>query len=194
MKRFLSVVFLLSCLGCAKNTGTAATAASTGERRTAGDYYPLAVGNSWTYDAKFLGGDEERTVAIVRKDGVFFRDSMGGQLRLDPFGVRDEKRYLLREPIEVGTSWTNVVSVSSIERYRIVKVGHPCEAPAGKFEGCVTVESTNKADPRRSLVNAMTFAPGVGIVRIQVTLVDGKKQIPQATMALKKFELKEGAR
>lgn len=190
MKRLLSAVLWVVLIGCAK--GAASTAPK--QQRRAADYYPLAVGNSWTYDSTFLGGRDERTVEIVKEEDGFFRDSMGGELRLDPFGVRDQKRYLLREPVEAGTSWTNVVSVSSIERYKIVEAGHACEAPAGKFENCVTVESTNKADPKRSLVNAITFAPGVGIVRIEVTLVEGKKQIPQATMALKKFELKEAKR
>lgn len=174
-------------LGCAKAAQTTAAAA---KGRRAAEYYPLAVGNRWTYEASFLGGKEERSVEITALDLGYYQDTQGGKLRVDPFGVRDDKRYLLREPVEVGTAWTNVVSVSSIERYRIVQVGHPCEAPAGRYQDCVTVESTNRADAARALVNELTFAPGVGIVRVQVTLVDGKKQLPQSTLRLKQVELK----
>ena len=197
MKRAMLAVAAWSvaacALGCTKGGATATGQA--GAKHSAAEYYPLAIGNRWTYEVALLGSKEERTVEILkRSEGGFVVDNQGQELMADAFGVRDQKRYLLQEPIQVGTSWTNVVSVSSIERYKIVEAGKRCEVPAGKFEDCVTVESTNKADAKRTLVNEMTFAPGVGIVAIKVTLVEGNKQLPQAALALKSFELKGAAK
>lgn len=152
-------------------------------------YYPLAVGNRWTYQVKLLAETSEQTVVIQREDrGVFF-DSQGGQLSVDAFGINDRRRYLLREPVEAGRSWTNVVSVSSTERYRILEVAAPCEAPAGRFEGCVRVESRNRLNEQTTLVNEMTLAPGVGIVRIEVAAESGGQRIPQSELLLKSYTL-----
>jgi hypothetical protein len=110
-------------------------------------------------------------------------------LAIDGLGLRDEKRYLLKEPIEVGHSWTNVVSASSAEHYKITDFGSPCRVPAGTFPKCVRVESRNRMDEQRTLVNELTFAPSVGIVRIELTLEAGGKRVPQSTFELKEFAL-----
>src|SRR6185436_19706475 len=91
-----------------------------------GVYYPLAVGNRWTYAAKLLGARSVQTVEILGRDGAFFKDSQNGELAVDPYGIRDKHRYLLRSPVERGTTWTNVVSVSSVEHYAIEAVGESC--------------------------------------------------------------------
>ena len=59
--------------------------------------------------------------------------------------------------------------------------------PAGKWTGCVVVESRNRVEEGTTLVNEMTFAPGVGIVRLSTVLESNGKQIPQSTLALLKF-------
>ena len=38
----------------------------------------------------------------------------------------------------------------------------PCDAPAGSFNHCVRVEARNRVDAQTTLVNALTFAEGVG--------------------------------
>jgi hypothetical protein len=162
--------------------------ASSGEKKPrAADYYPLAIGNSWTYEVNMLGEQRTMQVKIDAVANGFFRDSTGAELVADAFGVRDQKRYLLREPLEVGTSWTNVVSVSSVERYQITSVGLPCESPAGKFENCVVVESRNRASDSKTLVNDMTFAPGVGMVRVAMVLENSGQLVPQTTLVLKAY-------
>ena len=127
-------------------------------------------------------------VSTLRKnaDG-FVEDSTGAQFMADSYGVRDQKRYLLRNPIAAGTRWTNVVSVSSVENYEITGAGQPCEAPAGKWDGCVVVESRNRVEEGTVLVNEMTFAPGVGIVTLSTVLESNGKRIPQSTLSLIKF-------
>ena len=156
-----------------------------------GQYYPLAVGNSWTYT---VNGRTDRPVEvkILKQEDGFFQDSKGGQLMVDSFGVRDQKRYLLRAPVEPGRTWTNVVSVSSTERYQILQAGIPCQVPAGSFEGCVLVEARNRVDTQTTLVNTFTFAPGVGLVRIQVEAEQDGRRIPQTRLELTSYQVKPG--
>lgn len=185
MKRLvlIAALALTACTTTAKSTGPSKP------QVTAGDFYPLTIGQTWTYEITLLGETRTIDVTTLRKnaDG-FVEDSTGAQFLVDGFGVRDQKRYLLRNPIVTGTKWTNVVSVSSVEAYEILGAGQPCDAPAGKWEGCVVVESRNRVEEGVVLVNEMTFAPGVGIVRLSTVLESNGKQIPQSTLALMKFK------
>ncbi len=185
MRGKIALCLTLLAAGCA-------TPASPNRARPASaeDYYPLAVGNHWTYVVNFLGDRRERRVEIIAHRDGYYLDNEGGQLTVDGLGVRDQKRYLLREPMQVGASWTNVVSASSVEHYRISEFGHPCQVPAGTFENCVRVESRNRMDEQRTLMNELTFAPSVGIVRIELTLESGGKRVPQSTFELKEFAVK----
>ena len=107
---FLLCVLVLAA--CA--TPTRATAPTKPEV-TAADYYPLAIGVTWSYEVRLLGATRMIDVTTLRKNGDgFVEDSTGAQFLVDGFGVRDQKRYLLRNPIAAGTKWTNVVSVSSV--------------------------------------------------------------------------------
>ncbi len=181
-------IFLCGLMALAACTTATKTTQPTKPQPTAGDFYPLAVGTSWTYEVKLLGESRTIDVSMLRKNGEgFVEDSTGAQFLVDSFGVRDQKRYLLRNPIAAGTRWTNVVSVSSIENYEIVAANQPCDAPGGSWQGCVVVESRNRVEEGTSLVNEMTFAPGVGIVRLSTVLESNGKQIPQSTLALLKF-------
>lgn len=152
-------------------------------------YYPLAVGNRWTYR---VNGREDKTVdvEVLKEEDGYFQDNQGGQLTVDGFGVRDRKRYLLRGPLAQGNEWTNVVSVSSTERYRILQSGVPCEAPAGSFRHCVRVEARNRVDASTTLVNALTFAEGVGLVRIEVSAEKSNgERVPQTWLELASYKL-----
>jgi hypothetical protein len=158
------------------------------------EYYPLAVGNRWTYR---VNGREDKTVdvEILKEEDGYFHDNQGGQLAVDGFGIRDRKRYLLRGPLSDGNSWTNVVSVSSTERYRILQAGVPCEAPAGSFAHCVRVEARNRVDAETTLVNALTFAEGVGLVRIEVSAEKANgERLPQTWLELASFKLQGSGR
>ena len=155
-------------------------------------YFPLAVGNHWTYDATYLGERSTRRVEIVSfRDGSYV-DRDGRALRVDQEGIRDQVRYLLHEPLTAGATWTSVVAPGSAEHYRVLSVHAPCEAPAGKFPDCVEVESRTLADPKtpgRLLVNRVTFAAGVGIARVRTALEEGSKSAPTAELVLTAFEV-----
>lgn len=176
----------LALSACATSSET--TKKKTEAAKSAGDFYPLAIGTTWSYEVKLLGETRQIEVSTLKKnDDGYVEDSTGAQFLVDSFGVRDQKRYLLRNPIAAGTKWTNVVSVSSVENYEILAADQPCDAPAGQWEGCVVVESRNRVQEGVVLVNEMTFAPGVGIVRLSTVLESNGKQIPQSTLALMKF-------
>jgi len=54
----------------------------------------------------------------------------------------------------------------------------------------VVVASKQAIDKDRLLTNQMTFAPGVGIVRLQTVLHQtGKPPLPQVTMELARYQV-----
>jgi hypothetical protein len=144
------------------------------------DFFPLAVGNEWVWDdvsPQLPGGGRRsaRTVRIVERtaDG-FFRDNERTDLRADGECVRDRLRRLLCTPFAVGTGWKSVVSPSSTERYEIVAVGERVEVPAGRYDGCIRVRAHNRAGASSEHVMELTYAPGVGPVRLETwAIVDG---------------------
>jgi hypothetical protein len=150
------------------------------------------VGNTWRYEATYLGERSTRQVQMVAfRDGNYV-DGDGRTLRVDREGVRDQVRYLLHEPLTVGATWTSVVAPGSAEHYKVLSVHAPCEAPAGKFPDCVEVESRTLADPKtpgRLLVNRVTFAAGVGIVRVRTALEEGTKSAPTAELLLTAYQV-----
>jgi len=189
----LAVLPVAGLLGCAHDPAPAAAAPkpAPGARpgSAAARYFPLAVGNRWTYEATYLGERSTREVELVGfRDGSYV-DRDGRALRVDSEGLRDQTRYLLHEPLVEGGTWTSVVAPGSAEHYRVVSVGVPCTAPAGKFPDCVEVESRNRADPTRTLVNTVTFAAGVGIVRVRTELDEGGKLKPTAELRLTGYQV-----
>jgi hypothetical protein len=171
---------MLGSFSCAKGATTASPA-----RLRAADYHPLAVGNQWTYVGQMGGQPVERTITIRGMKDGYFVDDANGKLRIDGSGLRDDKRYLLMEPIEQGKSWTAVVSVSSTERYEIAEVDFSTTTPAGSFSGCARVRAMNRIDRERELQTDWTFAPGVGIVRIATAARVRGEEIPQGVVELK---------
>jgi hypothetical protein len=157
-------------------------------------YFPLALGNEWVYrdESPALPPGRQggtRTVRILERTGDgYFRDSERGELRADRDCLHDRARRLLCGPIAVGTSWTSVVSVSSIERYEIAAVGEEVTTPAGRFRACVKVRGHNRAGAT-DLVNEITYAPGVGPVRIETFAVVDGKATPQFRALLQSYRV-----
>jgi hypothetical protein len=158
-------------------------------------YWPLAVGNTWTWldQSPTLSPESPgpaRTVRIVERtpDG-FFRDSTGAELRASGDCVQDRMRRLLCAPFEAGRQWSSVVSVSSTERYEIAGVGESVVVPAGRFEGCVRVRAINRAGSGANHVLEMTYAPGVGPIRIETFAVVEGRAAPQIRAVLSAYQV-----
>jgi hypothetical protein len=163
--------------------------------QTPADYFPLAVGNEWVYrdESPALPADRRgptRTVRILERtaDG-YFRDNERGELRADPDCLHDRARRLLCAPIDPGNAWKSVVSVSSTERYEIAAVGETVTTPAGTFGGCVRVRAHNRASPTTDHVLEITYAPGVGPVRIETAAVVDGKVTPQVRAVLERYRV-----
>ena len=180
------VVLALSA-GCVKNPSVEELPAVAGT--PAKDYYPLAVGNTWSYQVELLGQKQQMEVKVLKEENGVFEDSTGNQLFADAFGVRDQKRYLLRDPVQSGTEWSNVVSVSSVEHYKIVAANVACDCPAGQFQGCAVVESRNRIEEGKVLVNELTFAPKIGLIRVATLLENKGNKLPQSTLVLTKYQV-----
>jgi len=158
---------------------------------SARELFPLAVGNRWTYNAAFLGARQALTVSIVSGEGGTFVDSRNQKFMQTSGGLRDEHRYLLREPIEVGRSWTSIIDVSTTEEYKVDDVGVKIDVPAGHFEDCVQIEARNPQGPSLSLIADQIYCPGVGLVRV-VTFQErsGVRTAPQFTQDLASYKVR----
>jgi hypothetical protein len=184
------VTVLLALVACAH-----APAPGAGPSRAPARWFPLAVGNEWTWEDQSpqLPADRRGTLRTVRitertADG-FYRDNERGELRAEADCVRDRVRQLLCAPLRVGTSWKSVVSVSSTERYEIAAVGEAVTTPAGTFKDCVRVRAVNRAGAGTDLVNEITYAPGVGPVRIETFVVKDGAAAPQLRALLRSYRV-----
>lgn len=177
-----ALTFLLSC-------ATAPRPAASGPELT--PYVPLEVGHAWTYAVRFPGQTGERTIRIVsRDDEGFFVDDAGGAFRVTPAGLRDRQRYLIRTPIEVGRTWSAVVSASAVEHYTLVSAGKPCSARAGRFSDCLVVEARIRRDPQVTLRSRFTWARGVGLVEVNTAVLHATRgELPQTEQSLLRYQL-----
>jgi hypothetical protein len=158
-------------------------------------YMPLAEGNRWVYGTLFQGQPQpDLEVKIVRQEDGYFLDNRPSpsRFRFDAEGLRDgSTRYLLKAPLETGLKWMSVADLKTVEHYEIVAVDRKVSVPAGVFEDCVTVRMEVRMDDKRSMRNDMTFAPGVGMVDVRVTLLEGARASLQSHLVLKVYELKK---
>jgi len=189
LRRPLALCVSLVALATSACTKSAPPPEVTPPRIRAADYQPLAIGNAWSYAGKMMNQPVERTITIIGVQNRFFVDDANGKLRVDAEGLRDDRRYLLKDPIQKGNRWKSIVSVSSTEHYEILDTGFNAQTPAGHFQDCVLVRGVNRIDREREMSTEWTFAPGVGIVRIATSVKVGDKDIPQGLIELKSFKL-----
>ncbi|HET9554716.1 MAG TPA: hypothetical protein VFP50_17245 [Anaeromyxobacteraceae bacterium] len=158
-------------------------------------YFPLAVGNEWVWEDVSPALPEARRGALrtvrieARTADGFFRDGERGELKVIGPCVQDRVRQILCAPFTAGASWKSVVSVSSTEKYEIAAVGETVVTPAGTFQGCVRVRALNRAAPGADLVNEISYAPGVGPVRIETFAVIQGQAAPQFRALLRRYRV-----
>ena len=171
--------------------GCAHTTAPPPPRAVPADYFPLAVGNRWTFLDRSPQQPEptRRTVRIVERDADgYFVDDQRGALRADPDCLHDRARRLLCRPIEPGFAWSSVVGVSATERYEIAGVDETVTVPAGTFRGCVRVRSQLHAGAIDQVAE-LTYAPGVGPVRLETFALVGGIARPQISGVLESYRI-----
>lgn len=187
--------FLAAALAAGCAAAPPAPPVARASSRGPAELFPLAVGNQWVYvdrsPALPAGArPPQRRVRIVERsaDG-FYRDNQRGELRVDGDCLRDRARRLLCGPLEVGNAWVSVTGASATERYQIVAADERVETPAGTFSGCVRVRATMRAGAGAESVLELTYAPGVGPVRIETFAVVEGKVAPQVRAELASYTL-----
>lgn len=180
-KRFSSVVgfvatVLVGCLGCVA-AGCATAPVGVVPEAHARDFQALAVGTSWTYRAT-PGRVEPQTLKIVAFDKGYFVDDRGGRLAPRTDGLFDGKRFLLQDPLVVGHAWSAKADDQSLERYTVDATDVAVTVPAGTFSGCVQVTGRQMVIDEKSkqpvtLAVTSTWAPGVGVVRVEFVVQTG---------------------
>jgi hypothetical protein len=165
------VLLLLLAFACKSGPQTAPNAGG----EDAKVYYPLAVGNSWTYVLR--GAERQETIQIVGRDGPWFIDDHRGRLRYESDGVRDADRYLLRTPLAVGSKWTAVENLV-VQRFEVVGMDASAVTRAGTFTHCAVVRNEQPLGKKGKFVTEWTYARGVGMVQLVTSTVDaqGKQQ------------------
>jgi hypothetical protein len=185
MRASLAIPLLAALAACAHAPRPPAAASRPA------DFYPLAVGAEWTWEDQSpqlpAGRPAYRTVRVLERtaDG-YFKDSARGELRVGAC-LEDRSRSLLCGPVAAGTRWSSVVAPTATENYEIVAIGERVVVPAGAFDGCVRVRSNTRAAPDTELINEISYAPGVGPVRIEVITVVGGKAVPQFRAVLRAY-------
>ena len=162
-------------------------------------YFPLAVGNEWTWlDRSPVAGDaapKRRTVRIVSRDAEgYFVDDGRGALKVAHGCIQDRVRRILCAPFEADRSWLSIVSETSTERYQIAATGLTAAVPAGTFEGCILVRARNRAGDDAEVILETTYAPGVGPVRIETFALVGGKKVPQVKAELASHRIVRASR
>ena len=169
MRKALCVALLL----CACKSGPQPSGGGPTEDATR--YYPLAVGNSWTY--AFRGSDRQETIRIIGQDGPWFIDDHRGRLRYEKDGVRDADRYLLRTPLSVGAKWSAVENVA-VQRFEVVSMDASAVTQAGTFTNCAVVRNEQPLKNGGKFVTEWTYARKVGLVLLVTSTLDphGRQQ------------------
>jgi hypothetical protein len=151
-------------------------------------FFPLAVGNEWTYAVSTGGATQQETIRIVGRDGVWFLDDQRGRLRIEQDGVRDRDRYLLRAPIQQGSSWTSVDNLV-VQKFEIASVEATLATPAGRFEHCVVVRNDQPLPNGARFVTEWTYAPNVGLVALRTFTTAQGKERTQTSLTLVAYRL-----
>ncbi|GAC1535876.1 MAG: hypothetical protein NVS2B9_01350 [Myxococcales bacterium] len=151
-------------------------------------FFPLAVGNEWTYAVSAGGQTQQETIHIVGRDGAWFLDDQRGRLRIEQDGVRDRDRYLLRAPIVPGASWTSVDNLV-VQKFALAGTDVTFATPAGRFEHCVVVRNDQPLPGGARFVTEWTYAPHIGLVALRTFTSTQGKEKTQTSLTLVAYRL-----
>jgi hypothetical protein len=171
----LKCIVILVLAACASGPKPLAGAAKSEDATI---YYPLAVGNSWTYSMP--GSDKRETIAIIGRDGPWFIDDHRGRLRYESDGVRDADRYLLHTPLTAGAKWSSVENLI-IQRFEVTSMDGGAVTEAGTFTHCAVVRNEQVLKQQGKFVTEWMYAPNVGLVQLITSTIDAKGQQHEQT-------------
>lgn len=157
------VVLMLAGIGCA---GGASQVAPEPAPWTPETLFPLAEGRAWSFDVETGDGDNVLVVtrvitAVPGKSALVQvgKEQTAYERRPEGWYRPAKGGFLLREPLEVGASWTSGKGVEAKLTRQVAAI----ETPAGDFTNCAEVEETNQRSGNRIWT---TYCPHVGPVRV----------------------------
>ena len=130
------------------------------------EYYPLEVGNLWTFKTNSMVTNTNRTdrELIEKRDGSTYTFESGEvMINMGTFILNKNGTILLKTPFEKGTTW-NDIGVKG----EITAVGEPYKVPAGEFSDTVEVtieyQRPDKDDPQKIFTDRTVtrYAKGIG--------------------------------
>jgi hypothetical protein len=177
--RRIALLFLFAA-ACQTAAPKPPTAAATGLDPAL--YYPLAVGNAWTYE--YTPGSRRETIQIFSRDGPWFVDDHRGRVRADSEGIRDADQYLLHAPLAPGAHWTAVQNLV-VQHFTVASTDATVKTRAGSFMGCVVVRNESPIEQgARKFVTEWTYAPRVGLVQVRTQTVSPRGTQEQSRLDL----------
>ena len=183
MKRF--ALLLLALASCKTAETRDKPAASAGVDPAI--YYPLAVGNSWTYE--YTPGARRETIQIVSREGPWFLDDHRGRVRADSEGIRDADQYLLRAPLTAGAHWTAVQNLV-VQHFTVAAVDATVRTRAGEFSKCVVVRNESPLPQGAGkFVTEWSYAPKVGLVQVRTQTVSPRGTQEQSRLDLSAYRV-----
>lgn len=175
------------------------------------DYFPLAVGNSWTYDVgngvatahKVVTDKKEQEDGSIMyeikqsnymKGELWFKTTIG--YSVDKYAITKylidsgSSKTILKLPVKIGDKWGK----EDWLQYTIEKVKEPVIVPAGKFTNCIRVKETNTSGKESDgvvLIGYTYYAPNVGEIKMSGVQINKGKATKEITASeLKEYELK----
>jgi hypothetical protein len=180
----------LSFLALALAACSGSSPKPTPSQQTARDpsiYYPLAIGNSWTYE--YTPGARRETIQIVSRDGAWFVDDHRGRVRSDADGIRDADQYLLHAPLTAGAEWTAVQNLI-VQHFTVTSVDAEVKTRAGSFSDCVVVRNESPLPQNAGrFVTEWTYAPNVGLVQVRTQTVTNRGTQDQSRLDLVSYRV-----
>ena len=142
-------------------------------------FLPLVDKHIYTYESvrEDTGERDMFMVRVRRRDAASAELVTGSGIRsliVEPDAIRRrEGGFLLRGPMQVGTTWAG----DNGGQTRIVDTAAKVDVPAGKFEGCVRTVEELAAGAKGRITT--TYCPLVGIAEMIVEEVDDGETVVQ---------------
>jgi hypothetical protein len=168
---FAVLLLIFSFLSCSSDKKQDSPPHTSDYKASALKYFPLNVGNKWTYSVNYLGSAGKIDVQINGTDGEWFLDNRGGRITADKRGIRDNDRYILMFPLQKD-SWVSIIETKTREVRKTIGVDETVKVPAGVFEGTIKVHTYVELPGNKILHSFHYFAADVGIVKIETALED----------------------
>jgi len=172
--RILAVAVLVTSLACSKPTSSPAAVHAPTSKPSR--YFPLALGNSWTYDVTIQTRSLPAAIRMNVTDVDNSASAQGGttyvlsilDTSLAPEDRPDEpvlyqvreglglycvkcEGYILREPLVLSNRWPAGIAEGTDGTYRITDTTRTVRTPISTWNGCLTVEKTETTFDRRIL-------------------------------------------